>query len=282
MPNIFEYDDYRAFLNDLYREKKAGNHGFSYQMVSLKAGFRSKSFLHAVMAGKKELTPESASRVAAAFGLAETDAAYFRSLVAFNQALEEHKEAMLERLDSIRTRRSAQARAKKLRRDQYEYYSTWYHPAVRALIDMHAFSGDFRRLAGMLTPPITVPQARKSVELLLRLGLIEQTTDGEYVATDKVLTTGRQVRGVAVKRYHTANMRLAQEALDTLPSDQRNVSSLTLGISEQCYRSICDMVYELQDKILEKVGRETNPERVYQLNFQLFPLSKRDSNRRSE
>lgn len=282
MPNIFEYDDYRAFLNDLYREKKEGNHGFSYQLVSMKAGFRSKSFLHAVMAGKKELTPESASRVAAAFGLSDTDADCFRCLVAFNQAPEEHKEAMFERLNGIRTRRSSQAEAKKLRRDQYEYYSTWYHAAVRALIDMHSFKGDFRRLAGMLTPPITVPQARGSVELLRRLGLIEQTADGGYAATDKVLTTGRRVRGVAIKRYHNDNMRLAQEALNTMPSNQRNVSSLTLGISEECYRSICDMVYDLQDRILEKVRRDRNPQRVYQLNFQFFPLSKSDSDRRSE
>ena len=40
-------------------------------------------------------------------------------------------------------------------RDQYEFYSKWYHSAIRSLIDMYPFKDDYSWLAKNVYPPIT-------------------------------------------------------------------------------------------------------------------------------
>ena len=59
-PNVFEYTDYRAFLQDLYTERKA--RGLSHRWLAERAGLSSPSFLKAVMDGQKNLAPTTAKR----------------------------------------------------------------------------------------------------------------------------------------------------------------------------------------------------------------------------
>jgi uncharacterized protein (TIGR02147 family) len=59
MPNIFNYLNYRDFLKDYYEEHKAKSPCFSYKYLANKAGFKSKSFFHEVITGKKNLSKDS-------------------------------------------------------------------------------------------------------------------------------------------------------------------------------------------------------------------------------
>ncbi|NLE02187.1 MAG: TIGR02147 family protein [Fibrobacter sp.] len=63
MVNIFNYIDYREFLEDFYHEQKARNKAFSFQFFANKAGFKSKSFIKLVIDGKKNLTEESMEKL---------------------------------------------------------------------------------------------------------------------------------------------------------------------------------------------------------------------------
>jgi len=56
---IFEYDNYRAYLRDLYKFYKETKPHFSYRYFPQKAGFRSPNFLQLVIEGKRNLSPES-------------------------------------------------------------------------------------------------------------------------------------------------------------------------------------------------------------------------------
>jgi len=84
--SIFEYDDYRAYLRDLYEHlKKTGTH-FSYRSFSSKAGFRSPNILKLVIDGKRNLSPQSVQKFARALNLKKDEAEFFRILVNLNQA----------------------------------------------------------------------------------------------------------------------------------------------------------------------------------------------------
>ncbi|MGE0616139.1 MAG: TIGR02147 family protein, partial [Bacteriovoracia bacterium] len=43
-PNLFEYTDYRKYLEDYYNFKKATDPGFSYRSFAKAAGFTSSNF----------------------------------------------------------------------------------------------------------------------------------------------------------------------------------------------------------------------------------------------
>jgi uncharacterized protein (TIGR02147 family) len=275
MPDIFSYSDYRKFLADYYEERKTSRFAFSYENFSRMAGFASKSFVFNVINGRKNLARGSIVSLCEAMELGKTEAACFETLVHFNQATNfKERNFYYEKLSAIRPNSPEAVTARKLRNDQYEFYSNWYHAVIRSLIDLYPDIGDPDRLAAMVRPPLKRMQVKKSIELLSRLGLIERRKDGGYAICDKILTTGPEVESLAVQRFHLACMELAANALRELPKNERNVSGLTLGISKAAYEEICKVIQGAQETILDIAGKDRGSDTVYQLNFHLFPVSR--------
>jgi uncharacterized protein (TIGR02147 family) len=228
-----------------------------------------------VINGRKNLSRASVVKMCEAMELTKTEAAYFENLVYFNQAKSfTERNYYFEKLNTGPLATTEASSARKLRKDQYEFYSNWYHAVIRSLIDLFPDVADARSLAKMVFPAIKPKQAQKSVELLVRLGLITKQKNGTYKTSDKSLTTGEEVQSLAVQRFHLETLELAKQAIKNLPKEARNISGLTLGISNDAYTKICDIIYESQKKIMEVANNDEKSDRVYQLNFHLFPVSK--------
>lgn len=273
MPSIFEYTDFRKYLKDYYLQFKKDRPDFSYQKFASMAGFKDKSNLYGLVSGYRNLTQSNIIRVSQALKHKRAEAEYFNSLVGFNQAKKLHaRNHFYERLNKVKGRNTSKARL--LRQDQFEYFAKWYHCTIRALIDIHPVKNDFTRLARMTRPPITPRQARESVFLLERLGLIKKQKNGAYAVTNKIVTTGVDVQSYALQMFHVSTAQLAQNAIADLPRNKRNISGLTLGISEKTYQKICAKLYAAQNGIMALAQKDKDADRVYQLNFHFFPVSK--------
>jgi uncharacterized protein (TIGR02147 family) len=163
-----------------------------------------------------------------------------------------------------------------VRKEQYSFYSQWYHPVVRSLIDLYGFRGDFKRLAQMVTPPITPAQAKKSVALLESLGFILRQNDGNYKVVDKIITSSPEVISLAIHNYHTQIAGIAKNAINELPRNRRCFTGMTLGISASSYGLVCKELENFRNRLLELANNDTNDDDehgVYQLNLQLFSVS---------
>ena len=66
---LFDYDDYRRFLQDYFDEQKKMRAVFSHRFFAAKAGFRSSSFCLNVFRGRFNLTPKSIEKMTKAMGL---------------------------------------------------------------------------------------------------------------------------------------------------------------------------------------------------------------------
>ena len=119
---------------------------------------------------------------------------------------------------------------------QIGYFSKWYHCVVRELIVIRNYQDNWLKLAGDIRPKITLAQTRKSVELLLRLGLIEKNSDGTYFQTSKNVTTGdNPVDIMVVRGYHKEALENAKNAIDAFPKDERTCSSLVMSVTKETY-----------------------------------------------
>lgn len=269
MKSIFEYMDYREFLRTLFEEKKREHSFYSYRLFSQKAGFKSPNFLKLVLDNERNLTKESVFKVVKAFSLGRKEADYFENLVFLNQSKTiEEKNSYLMRLMRYRTKSDP----RKLEESEYEYYSKWFNPVIRELVTSVDFKDDFRKLGAAVIPAISASEAEKSVNLLLTLKLIEKK-DGEYVKTHESLTTGPQVRSIAVANYHKAMMKLAAESIERFPSHTRDISGVTLSVSNYTYGAIIEKLQALRLELLQMAEADKNVQKVVQLNLQLFPLS---------
>jgi uncharacterized protein (TIGR02147 family) len=269
MPNIFNYIDYREFLEDFYNEQKGQNKAFSYQYFANKAGFKSKSFIKLVIDGKKNLTADSIEKLNNVLKLTEKTFSYFNDLISFNQAKSvQERNFHFEKITQYNKRSSART----VLLQQYEIYSKWYYNTVRELVVTIDFKDDFELLGKMLKPAISARKVREAVKVLERLGFIEKK-EGRYVQCDPVITTGDEVRSLAVSNFHIQNLVLAMGSIDTVASSDRDISCLVLGLSDESFSLVKDEIKKFRKKLLDIAAGEKKVNRVYHINFQAIPVS---------
>jgi uncharacterized protein (TIGR02147 family) len=276
MPNIFEYTDFRAYLQQCYEEKKKKNPRFSYQSFTQQVGFSNRGFLFNVLRGSKRLSKSHCYKLSKALRHTKEEAEYFDNIVAFALAKTDEERSFYYE-QALQSKSATVTPAYLLRKDHYEYYSKWYHSAIRALIDLQPFSDDYLQLSQKLSPPITKMQAKKSVELLKRLGLIAIGENGVYHLTETKIKAGDDVSQTAKNRFHFECTELAKHSIMDHSPETHTIYSLTLGISERMREIIDTETRQFKDKIIELANTEKNADRVYQYQLVFFPLTQNEA-----
>jgi uncharacterized protein (TIGR02147 family) len=270
VPIVFEYTNYRKFIRDFYLAKKAIRKSYSYQLFACQAGFKSKSSLANITSGRQSLAKNRVFGIACAMGLSRRETEFFNSIVHFNEAKSAvEKEHYFELMRSLLPRDSENM----IFDSQYEYYSKWYHCVIRELVTIMEFNDDFSLLASEVDPPITKVQAKKSVDLLMKLNLITKVSNGKYIHTKTLLSTGDEVKSLALRKYHQEHLHLASQSLNRHGGNIRDISSITGGISKNGFLKIKVEIQQFRKKLLEIISNDTSAEAVYQIAFQLYPLS---------
>lgn len=269
--NVFEYLDYRAFLRDAYQNLKQTQPSFSYRWFSRKAGLSSPNFLKLIIDGQRNLTATTAEKFAKALDLNAQETEFFCELVVFHQAESAaEKNRSYERIGKYRQHRST----RDLERDAFEYLSHWYYPAIRELVTCQGFREDHEWIANALIPPITPTQAKRSIELLLKLGLIERDASGALRQGSPLISTGREVRSLAAGNFHRQMMEQAAGSIERVPAEDRDISSITVSLSAETFKLFKEKLVALRAELMSLSAEEKTPTRVVQINFQAFPLAK--------
>lgn len=271
MNTVDFYTDYREFLRDWYNHSKKQFRYFSYRYFNRKAGIASPSLFREVMNGKRNLTGVTTAQFVKGLGLNEEDGRFFELLVSFNQCRSaREKERILEQMRGLR--RSVVREL--IPMDHYEYFSQWYHPVIREAVCILDWHGDYGLLARMINPPVKKSQARESVELLLRLGMVRTNADGRYDQATPAITTGPEVVSLAVRSLNRQMASFGTEAIDRFSPAQRDISSMTLGVSQSSYQLIKEEIQQFKRRVARIVADDKDARQVYDLNVQLFPMSK--------
>jgi uncharacterized protein (TIGR02147 family) len=271
LPNLLLYSDYRVFLKEYYETHKAANPNFSFRFLSQKAGINSSAFYKYIMDGKRNLTKTTILKTCMALRLKDKDAEYFENLVFFNQAKTiKEKNSYFDNLTKLRGNYDT----RKVKEDQFAFYGEWHHSALRELLECQRFTGDYQALADRLTPAITAKQAEESLALLARLGMAKKDAQGRWRQSDPVLTTDGQVDAKVVVEFQQKMIRLGLEAFEKAKTEERLMSSTTFGISEETFDLFKKKIRDMKAEFLELARLDQKPSRAYQLNLNLFPLSK--------
>jgi uncharacterized protein (TIGR02147 family) len=270
---IFTYTSYRTYLTDVFNEKKRKNAAFSHRVLSQKLGLSTSNYVLLIMQGKRNLNPELRKKMSHVFNHSEKEALYFEHLVNFDHAKTDseknfHYGCML----SIRK----ELKLHVIDDAQYEYLNQWYNPVIRELVTDDRWDGDFITLGRAVRPPITASQAKRSVEILLKTGLITEE-GGRYVQSSPVLTTvDSAVSPVAVNQFHREMCRRALDVLDTPDQKNRNMTGCTLHVSGKTYELIKEELKKCRSRLLELAQADNEADKVYHVNLHLFPVSTPD------
>jgi len=269
-PSVFAYTDYRRYLREYYAWAKAHQRGFSHRAFMAKTGMSGPNYFKRVMDGAHNLTGNSIPKFAAALGLSEPEAEYFRNLVYFNQAETlEDKDKYFGILMELKSPHSQYV----LEKAQYDYYRDWYNIAIREMLSFFRYDGNAAELGKRLAPAVPPKQVKQAIALLEGLGLVAKGEDWSYRATAKFILTDPDVQSLLIPKFHQAMTRMAGEAITRFPKEERYFSSSTVSLSEATYLDIIELIRATRKEVLRKVGEDAEPDRVYHLNMQLFPLT---------
>lgn len=267
---VFDYLDYRSFLRDLYESRRLEDRRFSCRYIAQKVGFRSASYFTQVLNGRAAMTPEMALRFAAFLRLDSSEADYLELLVLHQRAKSvKERRRYLEKLASFR-----ESNAVAMAPEQFEFFEKWYHTAIRELLHIEPFEGDYKALAKRLRPSIPQAKARDSIELLLRLGMARKE-GGRIVRSDACsTTTGEAVQAVQVDQFHASTLSLAGASIDGMEHESRSLSSLTMTLSPEGRRKVMSEIVAFRKRILAIAESDSDETSVHHLGIQLFPMTR--------
>ena len=271
MKDVLEYVSYRQYIADYYAEKKAKS-AFTWQEFTRAAGFSSPVFLKYVSEGRSNLSEETAGQVASAMGLANYELDYFCEMVRFDHAkTDEEKKSIFNKMLAIADIHKVRV----LEGDSFRYFDSWKNPVLRELAPAMPGAKPLA-LAKACRPEITAAEVSESLSFLIKANLLQKDENGNYVQTEKSVTTGpMDVTPVAVRGMHRQMGEFALETIEGVPQDERHFSGLTLGITQSAYDEIVEEIAAFRKRIIAIATRDDETDEVYRLNVQFFPLTKK-------
>jgi uncharacterized protein (TIGR02147 family) len=269
MPHsIYAYTDYREFLRDVLAVKRERNAAFSIRAAAGRLNIGSGT-LNRILGGSRNIGPSLLPSIVAFLGLKSREAEYFSLLVAFSRTSHPGKKRYLyERI--LRMRGESRS---VIPRQKYNLFERWECLALHQLLRIVPDCSDPTALGAMLAPKVSPSRVRKALGLLERNGTIRSNDRGGYSPVEISMTTGETWQGVAIHGFQKTAARMAADALDSFQKEERDISTLTISLSPESLASARDIVRKARQEVLALDEKETDPRRVYQMNFHLFPLS---------
>lgn len=239
-------------------------------MIHATLGVASSGFLSNLMAGRKNLTPDQVQKMVRALELDREEGQYFELMVYFTQArTPEEKDEWYRRLSLLQKVSLKQLDSKHLTLFAMEEMVFLFE-----LLQVKPANWKPSELAKVLEPVTSVERVKEALANLEKLGFIVQDENGIWRTTESAVTSGDELRSIHLTSFQKTCLELSKRSLYEVPSSHRDLSVLTLGLSEDGFRMVQSEIRHFRKRLASISIQDTNQSKVYQVNFQLFPVSK--------
>ena len=284
LPDIYSYEDYRRYLRDWFKACRRSTGQKAVSEFARLAGC-SPSHVHNVVSGRRSLRQPLVPGFCRALALPGSQADYFSLLVRCahptssadqRQAAEqlERRRERAERVPAVRVPAPRRPRRTSRRKSPRSGPSPWYVPVVRAMTECPRFRSDPGWVARMLRPPIGRTDAAAA------LALLKARPD---VPTPQVYSASfieqRDMKADQQREIFTLlqeGLTRARGALHVGPGEAQQFRASVWPVPESAIKLVQTEVEAFQREIvqlLEDTGAEADPDVVYQVMVQVFPLS---------
>ena len=266
------YLDYKDFLQALYLAIKKEVKDYTYIRYAQDLGFSATGVIHQMIKGRRVLSSKSCLKIISVLNYKNYERQYLLQMVAYCNANDPDEKAdCFKKMIEIRAKHNPS----QLSHDQLEFVSEWYHPVIKELIALPQINQDPNIIGKMLTPSLRPKQVKDSIELLERLSFIYfDKASNRYNIKTNEFKTPRSVQGLLAARYHQSCIELAKTAASNVEKSERDISSVTMRVSQDLIQRIKEQIYQFQMEMLEQEEEVVDTDSIHQLNIQFFPLTK--------
>ncbi len=261
-----DFLDHRRFLEAVVDDLRARGM-FSHRTFNRECGFSSPNFVQLVIQGRRNLSKEAAERIAKTLRLSKVETRALLQLRELNNETDPDRKLIL--FENL-LRNPDFAERHELAQAELGFYSKWYNVVVRELLQSHPRL-TAREISQALLPRVSEKEIAQALDEMVALGFIEQTRNG-WKTKHKQLTTKNEILHSALISFHSSMIEIARESLTRFKGTEREVSSVTVQLTE---KEFLDLRERIRDFKKDALSIETSDpkSRVYQFNFQLFPVT---------
>lgn len=245
-----EQVELQKLLLTIYSEKQKKNRAFSLRAFARQVGI-SPTSLSQFLSGKRRLSIKLATNIVKNLTLSPSRA-----------------DAVLKTISNGKNQ--YKSTYTQIDMDQYHSIADWYHFAILSLLRTSDFQNDPEWIAKRLN--IKLREAKSGLERLIRLGIIEETSEGKIKPTHNQVITSDDISSISLRKSHFQCLELAQRSLEQDEITLRDFTSITMAIDP-------DKIAEAKTKIrnfyneLSQTLETGNRREVYIFFGQLFPLT---------
>jgi len=272
--NLFKYDNYRKFLADIIKSEQRANKNSTITKISMSFGL-GRSHLHLVLQGKRNLSVESAVKIAKSLNFSIGESSYLLDLVNFNQARNSATKLFFKRkLQKIQEQSIDNTIEFTQEKD---LIADWYYPVVLIYIIDNKLSEDNLndgKVVALIAKKIGISESDIS-ECLHRIKSL-LPTDNEMCKKQGSHYMFRALSGKLLLEKYLLSC--GQEALKRISLSEEagtvyRSAAISMDLNQK--NGFKEDYLELLQKYSRKKVSYLNKEKetkVYQINLQLFPV----------
>jgi uncharacterized protein (TIGR02147 family) len=266
-PTIFEFIDYRDYLNHYFEYKKRSFPSFSYRNFSLRAGISTNNYVQKILSKERSLGPKTTEQFVKGLALKKKEAEYFRKLV------------LLEKTDGIEQKADVLNILTKLKKssanlNQYEdndFYRNWANGIIYELASCKDFTTDSNSLYKILKKKVSINDIKDALSYLIRNNFLT-IANGKAYQNRGAITSAQFSSNLYLRMNHFKMTEIAMSAL-ALPLEERSFQGLLLAVDKKRMPEMKQKLKEMSEEILREFSSDENADTLYRFNFQVFPLT---------
>jgi len=245
-------DSFRIFLKQELARRCAKNPAYSLRSFAKLLGV-SHTSLSQIIAGKRPLTKKTQLQIAEALSLSPEQLINFQ--ISKDIRFDEH--------------------FKSLDLEQFDIFSDWIHDAILELTHLKYFKAETRWIANVLD--VNPHRVSAAVDRLVRAKLLIIDRKGKWQDMSRNNTNNHlgDFTNTALKKYQKDLIDKSAQALETLPREERDHTSLMLNFSKKNMKEAKALIKEFRAKFsVEAKVKSKEPDEVFALTISFFPISK--------
>jgi uncharacterized protein (TIGR02147 family) len=281
-PKLSAYTDYREYLNDFLKFKQSLDNSrlrpYSYAHFSAAANIKSPNYLKLIIESKRNLSPSMTKKFSTALNHSKKEADEFTTLVSYCQSKEPlDRNHHLKKLSEIRMEK--RINIGELDKKSIEDAPSWLSWVLLSICDQKNVNLNVDEIQKVIKRNLSPQQIKKSFsQLQENKDVIFNEESQNY---EKKLSTNQQNSSIPIEMVRKLQTELIYLGLESLFQDkpeEREFGTVSLCLTKKEFDELKFELRHLRKKIYKDnlIQREsTKGEQVYQLNLQLFPLTKK-------
>ncbi len=271
MSKIYDYLDPVNFINDKFKEIKERNSGFSLRAWARQLGMKSHGPLHAILKKQRSIPKKLTPFLIKSLKLSGEEAKYFEALVDFHRAkTPQEKDFYKEKLDKL----SPVPLREINDLEAYRYITDPVHITLAEMTQLEGYQHD----PAWIKQHYRVNQNMRDIETVMnrltQLGVIKKQ-GRKIIKPVEHIYTKYDIPSSAIQNYHKQCSQFAIDQISEQSVDQKEFNAIAFNIDTEDLPEIKSRIRDFVNDLIEEYeAKPGKGDQTYQLNIQLFSLTK--------